>query len=131
MTVRRRTVLIVDDSPTVIAQLVGALEGTYTCLTAENGLVGLEAAREHLPDVVITDLEMPQLDGLGLLQGILSDPSTRQIPVVVLTTVTAVEKVNECRALGCAGFVLKPVVAEYLLAKLNTLMAVRKGQPPK
>jgi len=48
---------------------------------------------------------------------------------VIATTVTAIERVNECRALGCAGFVLKPVQKEYLLAKLRQLILSRAGQP--
>jgi CheY-like chemotaxis protein len=67
---------------------------------------------------------MPVVDGLELLTRLKADPVTRHIPVIIVTTSTEVERTNKCRALGCAGFVLKPVDAQYLSVKLRRLLAV-------
>ncbi|MHB8879613.1 MAG: response regulator, partial [Myxococcaceae bacterium] len=84
---------------------------------------GFAKALASRPDAVVADRERPVLDGLGLLRALRAEPRTAKIPVIVITTVTAVEKVNQARQLGCAGFVLKPVESEYLLAKLSKLLA--------
>ncbi|MHB8872182.1 MAG: response regulator [Myxococcaceae bacterium] len=119
----KRKILVVDDSATARAQLTITLGPGYDCLEAVNGREGFEMALANLPDAVLADIEMPELDGLGLLQALRDDARTSGIPTIVITSVTAVGKVNQARALGCAGFVLKPVGAEYLLAKLSKLFA--------
>ena len=118
----RRKVLVVDDSATVRAQVVQILSASYECVEAQDGRDGYDRALKERPDAVVADLEMPQMDGLGLLRALRQNPQTQTLPVVIITTVTAVEAVNQCRALGCAGFVLKPVQSEYLLAKLRRLL---------
>ncbi len=118
----RKKVLIVDDSPTVRAQITGFLKTEFDCASAENGDEGLLKAREQRPDALVVDLEMPKMDGMELLRRLRADAKTRSVPVVIVTTVTSLDRVNECRALGCAGFVLKPLEPEYLKAKLRQLM---------
>lgn len=117
-------VLIVDDAATIRSQLTSVLTRDFECITAANGHEGLSLALSHKPDAIVLDLEMPQLDGVGFLRTLRSDQRTASIPVVIVTTVTDVERVNECRILGCAGFVLKPVTGDYLLAKLRQLIRV-------
>lgn len=115
------TILVVDDSPTIRAQVVELLSEQFECVQAVNGADGLQKIRELRPAAVVADLEMPEMDGIGLLRSLRDDPSLSSIPVVILTTVTAIEQVNECRSLGCAGFVLKPPEKTYLLAKLRQI----------
>jgi len=117
-----RRVLVVDDSSTIRAQIVECLEGYAGCIEAADGREGLARLRAERPDAVLTDLEMPVMDGVSLLREARADPALRDVPFIVITTVTAVEVFNECRALGCAGFVLKPVNRDYLLAKLRRLL---------
>ena len=105
------------------ADTVRALSAEYRCLEAENGLVEFKVAREHSMAAVVTDLEMPTRGGLDLMRLLKTDPRTRSLPVVVVTTVTSVDTINECRAFGCAGIVLKPVEPFSLLAKLRRLTA--------
>ena len=73
------------------------------------------------PDAVVADLEMPGVGGIELLRLLQQNARTRSIPVVIATTVTSLDRVNECRALGCAGYVLKPVQSDYLIAKLRKI----------
>jgi chemosensory pili system protein ChpA (sensor histidine kinase/response regulator) len=116
-------VLIVDDAPTIRAHLVAMLSKHFECATAENGVAALEQITANPPAAVVTDLEMPEMNGLELLRRLRENESTKTLPVVIVTTVTAIDTVNECRRLGCAGFVLKPVQIDYLIAKLRQLIA--------
>lgn len=124
MTPRRR-ILIVDDSETVRTQSRQILSDTFDCLFASNGQEGLEIAIRELPDAVLTDIEMPIMTGVEFLRELRANPVTKEIPAIVITTVTAIELVNECRSLGCSGFVLKPLVKDYVLAKLGQLLRTR------
>ena len=62
------------------------------------------------------------MDGVSLLRAVKQDPDLKAVPIIIITTVTAIDVVNQCRTLGCAGFVLKPVNRDYLLAKLRRLL---------
>lgn len=123
MTSTKKKVLVVDDVATVRTQLVGLLGPDYECVTAADGAQALAAIKRDRPDVVITDLEMPVMDGVELLRKLRSESATRELPVIVATTSTALDRVNECRALGCAGFVLKPIQQEYVRAKISQILA--------
>ncbi len=117
----RKKILIVDDALTIRTQLVGLLSSDFDCSTAENGEEGFQKALALTPDAVVADLEMPGVGGIELLRLLQQNARTRSIPVVIATTVTSLDRVNECRALGCAGYVLKPVQSDYLIAKLRKI----------
>jgi CheY-like chemotaxis protein len=119
----KKRVLIVDDSATARAHIADTLVTEYDCLEAADGQQGYDIARSQQPVAMIVDLEMPVMDGLELLTKVKADPVTKSIPVIIVTTSTEVESTNKCRALGCAGFVLKPVDAQYLSIKLRRLLA--------
>lgn len=119
----KKRVLIVDDSATVRSHILQALSTEYECLQASDGVGGLETARSSVPDAMIVDLEMPVMNGIEMLRQLKDDVRTKAIPVVIVTTVTAADQMNTCRALGCAGFVLKPVDVAYLTVKLRQLLA--------
>lgn len=112
---------MVDDSATMRDFFRGVLSDEFDCEMAIDGSMALGMALKSPPDAVVTDLEMPNKDGVELLRALRQEEATKNVPVVVVTTVTALDKVNECRALGCVGFVLKPVQKEYLVAKIRQL----------
>jgi two-component system chemotaxis response regulator CheY len=118
----RRKVLVIDDSAPIRAEVLAWLAPVYDCIEASNGAEGLSKALNEAPDAIVTDLEMPVMDGVALLRMLHATPACQAIPVLVITTVTDVAQVNLCRSLGCSGFVLKPVECEYLLAKLRQLL---------
>lgn len=117
----RKTILVVEDSATVREQMRGMLAESYDVQVAGDGNAALERIKIAHPSAVIADVNMPGMGGIELLRVLRSTPSTKSLPVIIATTVTAIDTVNECRALGCTGFVLKPVHKEYLLAKLRQL----------
>lgn len=120
----RKCVLIVDDAPTIQAQIRGGLEREFDCLVASNGQAALQLATERTPDVIVSDVEMPGMSGSELLRALKALDATKHIPVIMCTTTTGLAEVNACRALGCAGYVLKPVNIEYLTAKIRQLSFV-------
>jgi signal transduction histidine kinase len=82
---RPHTVLVVEDTADVIRVIRLALHHEFRVLAAPDGKKGLELARKHRPDVIITDLMMPELDGIGLTRALKADAATRHIPIVMLT----------------------------------------------
>ena len=115
-------VLIVDDSPAAREDVAKLLEPDYRCAFAHNGVEALKKVFADRPDAVITDIEMPMMDGIQLLRAIRSDTRTSKMPVVVMTTSTSLDAFNRARAFGSSGVVSKPLDRDYLLAKLGALL---------
>jgi DNA-binding NarL/FixJ family response regulator len=107
MTIR---VLVVDDQAVVrmgLATLIASEDGLELVGEAGDGRTGLDMVRATRPDVVLCDIRMPVLDGLGLLQQIGDDPDLADVRVVMLTTFELDEYVFEALRLGASGFLLK------------------------
>jgi CheY-like chemotaxis protein len=114
----RPWVLIVDDSRVVRRTIMSALKQTYNVLEAENGSAGWGMLRQNSRiELVITDIEMPELDGYGLICKIraVEDPGLREVPIVVITS--AEDEITRERAYACGAndFILKPFNAQQLL----------------
>jgi CheY-like chemotaxis protein len=86
----------------------------YTVLTAPDGHVALELAREHQPDVVIMDLSMPRLDGLAATKRLKRDARTRRTPVIILTAYPLKPNQQGAHEAGAAVFLTKPCLPEDL-----------------
>ncbi len=104
-----KTVLTVDDSRTMRDMLLLALQDAgYTVIQAVDGVDGLETLAAKGADVVITDINMPRMDGFGFIEGMRADPRHRTTPVLVLTTESDAEKKARARAAGATGWIVKP-----------------------
>jgi len=125
------TVLVVADHPEVRAyvrrHLEAAPEGspTYRVLEAADGEAGLALARERLPDLVLSDVMMPKLDGLGLCRALKADPETDFIPVILLTAKAAPEDKLEGLGEHADDYLTKPFDVAELRARIANLIAVR------
>jgi two-component system, chemotaxis family, chemotaxis protein CheY len=118
------TVLTVDDSRTMREMLRLALTDVgYRVVQAEDGVHGLEVLAHETPDVIVTDINMPRMDGFGFIEEVRSDPSHRGIPILVLTTESDAEKKNRARMAGATGWIVKPFNPAQLLATLGKLLA--------
>jgi type IV pilus assembly protein PilB len=119
----RGRVLVVDDSATVleVVRYFLALEG-YEVLSAGNGLDGLELARRAQPDAIVSDVEMPQMDGKAMVRALRDDPATCDIPIMLLTSQTGVESEAEGLSLGADDYVPKPVEPRRLAARVRALL---------
>lgn len=106
-----QTVLTIDDSRTMREMLNHALvEAGYRVLQAADGIEGLEVlqANGRSIDVVITDINMPRLDGFGVIEGVRASPDHRATPILVLTTESDSEKKERARSAGATGWIVKP-----------------------
>ena len=123
---QRERVLIVEDNDDVMGYIRSLLNCDYAVYMAGNGNEGLEKARNIIPDIIVTDLMMPGIDGLQLCQQVKSDPLLSHIPVIV---VTARNEDND-RILGLkAGadaYLVKPFIANELLVRVEQLLLSRR-----
>ena len=84
---RRSRILVVDDSPTALYVLQATLESAnYEVSTASDGREGLRKVRESIPDLILTDSAMPDVDGFAFIKSLKADAATRSIPVIMLTS---------------------------------------------
>lgn len=119
-----KTVLTVDDSRTIREMLRAALtEAGMNVLQAEDGMHGLEVLGGSMPDVIVTDINMPRLDGFGFIEGVRRDERTRAIPILVLTTESDQEKKNRARQAGATGWIVKPFNPTKLVDAIRRVAA--------
>jgi two-component system chemotaxis response regulator CheY len=115
-------VLVVDDSAAIRKILQRVLRQTgmaiRTIYEAEDGQEALAVLKTQRPDLVLTDINMPNMDGLQLLAAIKAQPELRTLPVVMITTEGGETKVGEAVRLGAAGYVRKPFTADQIKEKL-------------
>ena len=104
-----KTILTVDDSRTMRDMLMLALKDAgYRVVQAEDGVHGLEVLQSERPDIVITDINMPRMDGFGFIEGMRADPDHKATPVLVLTTESDAAKKQRARDAGATGWIVKP-----------------------
>lgn len=120
------TLLIVDDNADIRSYLRSILEPSYAVLEAANGVDGLACARSALPDLIVADVMMPEMDGFALLRALQADPATDNIPVVLLTARVGPEDEQEGFETGAVGYVTKPFDADVLRARVQSLIAFRQ-----
>ncbi|HJV97222.1 MAG TPA: response regulator [Albitalea sp.] len=116
-------VLVVEDSPVNMALTVAILDSMgYTALQAETASQGIEMARQEQPDVILMDVQLPDLDGLSATRILKGDPRTAQLPVIALTAFAMRGDEEEARAAGCDGYVSKPIRYKDFLAELDRVL---------
>jgi signal transduction histidine kinase/CheY-like chemotaxis protein/AraC-like DNA-binding protein len=122
----RTTVLLVDDNPDVRAYVRSVLAPQFHVLEAGDGKAGLALAREALPDLIVADVMMPELDGLGLGRALKSDPMTDAIPVILLTA--RAESADQIAGLeaGADAYLMKPFDPGVLTACVANLLHQRR-----
>lgn len=111
-----KTILIVDDSVSMRQLISFALaDAGYDVISASNGKEALSKLDSSRVRMVITDLNMPEMDGIELIRRLRSDAASRFIPVVMLTTESQESKKREGRVAGAAGWIVKPFSPGHLL----------------
>ncbi|TFW35348.1 EAL domain-containing protein [Massilia horti] len=120
-------ILVVEDSPTQACQLAHLLaeQGGYTVRVAANGAEGLAAAREATPTLIVSDIKMPVMDGFELCREIKGDPALRDVPVILLTSLTSLYDVIRGLDCGADNFIRKPFDSKYLLGRVRFILANR------
>lgn len=119
-----KTVLTVDDSRTMRQMLRTALvDAGFNVLQADDGVAGLEVLEVERPDVIITDINMPRLDGFGFIEGVRSGARHRAVPILVLTTESDAAKKARARSAGATGWIVKPFDPEKLVTAIRRVTA--------
>jgi chemosensory pili system protein ChpA (sensor histidine kinase/response regulator) len=109
------TILVIDDDPNIREALgIHLRNAGYNVQTAKDGIEGGHAILKARPDLVITDAQMPHMDGFELVQALRSDASVADIPVIMLTS--EAEWDERGKRLGVNGYVTKPIRADRLLS---------------
>ncbi len=119
-----RNVLAVDDSRTMRDMLCIALnDAGFNVEVAEDGEDGLGKLRAKQPDVIITDINMPRLDGIGFIEKVRADSAHRTIPILVLTTENTPDLKSRAQNAGATGWIVKPFDQFKLVAAINRVVA--------
>ncbi len=119
------TVLIVDDNADIRAYLRTILQGIYHLLEAEDGQRGLEVAREQVPDLIVSDVMMPVMNGLEFCQQVKKDIISSHIPVILLTARALDQHQIEGYQSGADAYITKPFSPELLKARIHNLLHSR------
>jgi putative two-component system response regulator len=120
-------VLIIDDSPTIRTYLSKMVKGLgWDLRTAENGREGLDEIAAKKPDLIICDIEMPELDGLGVIEAVKGDTETMLIPLVVLTSAEGRDLKLRALKLGADDYLYKNPEPSELKARLNNLLQLKQ-----
>jgi len=119
-----KTILTIDDSRTMREMLNLALvQAGYRVIQAVDGVEGLEVLQAEGADVVITDINMPRLDGFGVIEGVRANPVHRATPILVLTTESDATKKDRARKAGATGWIVKPFNPEKLIDAVRRVAA--------
>jgi DNA-binding response OmpR family regulator len=117
---RPARVLVVDDDANLLEMLQEILtEEHYDVVTARDGREALATVYRERPDLILTDLHMPEMDGLQLLHRLRGDLSTCQIPVVFLTVIDSIDAEAQALDLGADDYITKPVERGRLLSRVR------------
>lgn len=118
--------LIVEDSPDVVLYLEAILKYEYRIKVAENGSIGFKKALELMPDIILSDVMMPVMDGIELLERIKNDIQISHIPVVMLTAKADIDSRLVGLERGADAYLAKPVDEKELHIQLKNLVELRK-----
>ncbi|MDR1682266.1 MAG: response regulator [Candidatus Symbiothrix sp.] len=122
----KKIMLIVEDNSDILHYIRDIFAGNYAILTAKDGKAGLEYAFDHIPDIVISDIMMPELSGLELCVALKNDIRTSHIPVILLTAKTSMQDKTEGYQVGADSYITKPFSADLLRSRVANLMDSRK-----
>ncbi|GAA6620930.1 ATP-binding protein [Scytonema sp. NUACC26] len=115
-------VLIVDDNADMRGYLTRILSEHHEVIAVADGAAALAAVNERVPDLVLTDVMMPELDGFDLLKALRTDPRTKEVPIVLLSARAGVESVIEGLLAGADDYLIKPFSATELVTRVNTYL---------
>jgi two-component system, OmpR family, alkaline phosphatase synthesis response regulator PhoP len=125
-----QTILVIEDERVTRTSLLSFLrdEG-FRAIGAENGLVGVQLAHEHLPDLIICDIMMPELDGYDVLTTLQQNSATAKIPFIFLTMSATAEGAQQSLAMGADDYLAKPVSSDQLRRAIAAQLDQQGGTP--
>jgi len=123
--------LVVEDSPMMRQLLVFALSRVkqLRVTEADDGVDGLRKLAAGRFDIILTDINMPIMDGLKLVKRVRTDPVHKDVPIVVITTESAEEDRQRALSLGANAYITKPIQAPQVIAKVKELLGIDAAPP--
>lgn len=119
-----KKILLIEDDTILRENTAELLElSNYDVVTAPNGKVGLETAQKTLPDIIVCDVMMPELDGYGVLEGLSKQESTKYIPFIFLSAKTERKDVRKGMDLGADDYITKPFEEDELISAIESRLA--------
>ena len=122
----KNVILIVEDHADMRRYIRGSLETNYTVLEACNGKEGIKKAQEFIPDLIVSDIMMPEIDGYELCKELKTDIKTCHIPIILLTAKASNESAIEGLETGADDYITKPFNTEMMLNRIKNLIELRR-----
>jgi len=127
-TTQHNYILIVDDVPLNLQMLGGLLQSKgYEVAPASSGAIALEMAQTQTPDLILLDIQMPEMDGFKVCKLLKENPLTKDIPVIFLTAFVETEDIVRGFELGAVDYISKPFNSSELIARVNTHLSLKKA----
>ncbi len=122
----KNVILVVDDDPEIIGYIKDSLSDSYTIISARNGKEGYDLASEEIPDIIISDIMMPIMDGIEMCRIIKQDVRTSHIPVVLLTAKGSLQDQKVGYDVGADSYLTKPFSSNLLKSRVKNIIDARK-----
>jgi signal transduction histidine kinase/ligand-binding sensor domain-containing protein/DNA-binding response OmpR family regulator len=119
-------ILVVEDNAEINEYIRDCFTGSYEVLVAENGKAGLDIAVDKIPDIIISDIMMPVMDGIELCKKLKEDVRTCHIPIILLTAKDSLQDKTEGYSVGADSYLTKPFSGNLLRSRVNNLLETRK-----
>lgn len=120
---KQRTILLIEDNEQnrYLATFLLEQHG-YRVVSASNGPLGIQTAQTLKPDLILLDIQLPILDGYAVARALRESPASRDIPIVAVTSYAMVGDREKCLAVGCNGYVEKPINPETFVAEIEAFL---------
>lgn len=120
----KKSILIIDDEKSIRLLLHNFLSKTYDVSTRENGLDGLNWMQDgHMPDLIVADIQMPEMDGYEFIGQIRSSGFFKDIPMIMLSSIDSSQEKVKCLKLGANDYLVKPFNPEELAIRIELLLS--------
>lgn len=126
MKVVQQKILIIDDTPANIQILHAVLGESYSIFFAASGREGISMARKELPDLILLDIMMPEMDGYAVCKELKGDPRTRQVPIIFITAMGTVEDETKGLELGAIDYITKPFSPPIVKARVKNHLELKR-----
>lgn len=124
---QKATLLVVDDNHDMRRYIRSLLKNEYKLLEAENGVEAMKIIEKHQVDLIVSDLLMPEMDGLELSKRVKENLATSHIPFLILTAVHSEENEKKCYSIGVDEYLCKPFDADIFKYRIRNILTLRRG----
>jgi DNA-binding response OmpR family regulator len=125
-------ILVVDDEPDVVAMIQRALQGEgFEVACAYDGISAIDLAETEKPGLILLDIMMPMMSGYEVCQQLRSNPRTREIPVLCVTSAHNPDTRHRAHAVGAQGILIKPFIPGDLVAQIRGHLQIAKADAPR